>query len=64
MLAKDIMTTNVVTVASDLPVEDVAELLLARNISGAPVVDSAGHLVSFLGHRIVNSTVTMNGRRS
>lgn len=48
MLAKDIMTTNVVTVASDLPVEDVAELLLTRNISGAPVVDSTGHLVGIV----------------
>ena len=48
MLAKDIMTTNVVTVERDLPVKDIAELLLVHNISGAPVVDSKGRLVGIV----------------
>jgi CBS domain-containing protein len=42
MLAKDVMTTNVVTVRPDALVEDVARLLLARGISAAPVVDARG----------------------
>ena len=45
MLAKDVMTTNVVTIASDTRVDDIARLLLERNISGAPVLDTAGRLV-------------------
>lgn len=45
MLAKDIMTTTVVTVTADTRVEDIAELLLERNISAVPVVDDAGRLV-------------------
>jgi CBS domain-containing protein len=45
MLAKDVMTTNVVTVTSDDRVEEIAKLLLERHISGAPVLDADGRLV-------------------
>ena len=45
MQAKDVMTTNVVTVTSDDRVEDIAKLLLERHISGAPVLDADGRLV-------------------
>ncbi len=41
MLAKDIMTTNVVTITRDTRVEDIAKLLLERSISAVPVVDGA-----------------------
>ena len=64
MLAKDIMTTNVVTVASELPVEDVAKLLLTRNISGAPVVDSAGRMVGILSEGDLIHRGEGEGRRS
>jgi len=64
MLAKDIMTTNVITVASDLPVEDVAELLLARNISGAPVVDATGRLVGVISEGDLIHRAEGDGRRS
>src|SRR5688572_6340075 len=39
MNARDLMTTNVVTVTPDTPVATVAALLLERRISGIPVVD-------------------------
>ena len=39
MQARDVMTTNVVTVTPDVAVEEIARLLLERNISGVPVVD-------------------------
>ncbi len=45
MLAKDVMTSPVLTVSPDTSVMEVAKLLLERHISAAPVVDEAGHLV-------------------
>ncbi len=40
----DIMTRDVVTVHQDWTVEEAADLMLARKISGAPVVDDEGQL--------------------
>ena len=40
----DIMTQDVVTVHADWTVEEAADLMLSRKISGAPVVDDAGGL--------------------
>ena len=40
----DIMTRDVVTVHQDWTVEEAADLLLERKISGAPVVDDQGQL--------------------
>jgi len=40
----DIMTRDVVTVHQDWTVEEAADLMLARKISGAPVVDDQGRL--------------------
>ena len=44
MFAKDIMTTNVITVGPDEPVADIARLLIERGISAVPVVDVDGTL--------------------
>lgn len=44
-LARDIMTTEVITVHPDDDVEKVARLLLEHHISGLPVVDHGGKLV-------------------
>ena len=41
-LAKEIMETNVITVSASDTVEDVARLMLDRDISGFPVVDERG----------------------
>ncbi|MCL4798910.1 MAG: CBS domain-containing protein [Burkholderiales bacterium] len=48
MLAKDVMTTSVVTVNPDARVEDVARLLLARGISAVPVVDARGRVLGIV----------------
>jgi CBS domain-containing protein len=45
MRVAQLMTTHVLTVGPDTPLKDVAELLGARGISGAPVVDEAGLLL-------------------
>ncbi|MFH7325593.1 CBS domain-containing protein [Desulfurivibrio sp. C05AmB] len=43
--AQDIMTTEVITVSPEMPVEELAALLWEKKISGAPVVDEAGNLL-------------------
>ncbi len=45
LTARDIMTKEVVTVTPQTGVCELAALLLARNISGAPVVDEAGKVL-------------------
>ncbi|MGH0034085.1 MAG: CBS domain-containing protein [Myxococcota bacterium] len=46
--ARQIMTTQLVTLRPDMPAVDAAELLLKNAISGAPVVDSKGNLLGLL----------------
>lgn len=48
IFAKDIMTKNPVTVTGDMAVKDLAELLAAKNIGGAPVVDDAGRVIGIV----------------
>jgi CBS domain-containing protein len=48
MKAKDIMTTNVVTVAPDTDVQSIARRLLGRGISAVPVVDESGRIVGIV----------------
>lgn len=45
MQARDIMTTNVLTVQPDTAIKDVAARLMQRRVSGAPVVDANGLVV-------------------
>jgi CBS domain-containing protein len=42
--AKDIMTTDVITVTPDTTVEELGRLFIEKRISGAPVVDSDNNL--------------------
>ncbi len=63
MLARDVMTKNVVTVRPDTTVEDCARLLLDRRISAAPVVNESGQVVGIVSegdliHRIETETET------
>lgn len=45
LLARSLMTADVVTVPPDMPVTSLARLLADRGISSAPVVDSHGRLL-------------------
>lgn len=45
LTAKDIMTRQVITVAPDLSVQELASLLLSHKIGGAPVVDADQQLL-------------------
>ena len=48
MLAKDIMTAEVVFVKKDDLVEDVIKILMERNISGVPVVDEENCVIGIV----------------
>jgi len=61
MFAADVMTHDVVTVHTDTSVREIAELFLAKGISGVPVVDAAGALLGIVSegdllHRVENDT--------
>jgi CBS domain-containing protein len=45
---QDVMTKDVITVPPDCDVESIAELLIACNISGVPVVDGDGCLLGIV----------------
>jgi CBS domain-containing protein len=46
--AREIMTCDVKTLSPDMTLREAAELLSLNNISGAPVVDTDGHVVGML----------------
>jgi len=46
--AKDIMTTEIITVRPETEIAQAARLLLEKRINGAPVVNAAGKLVGIL----------------
>lgn len=48
MLAKDIMTKDVISVKSQDLVEDVIKILMDKNISGVPVVDDEDHIIGIV----------------
>jgi len=48
MRAMDVMTTDVITVAADTSVQDLAALLCKHGISGVPVVDATNKLVGII----------------
>lgn len=48
MPVRDVMTTDVLTLAPDMSVEDAVHALAERGISGAPVCDDEGRLVGLL----------------
>lgn len=48
MRASDVMSAPVVTVREDAPLQDVAALLLERDIGSVPVVDDGGRLLGIV----------------
>ncbi len=48
MRAKDIMTTKVATVGPETTVEAISEMMLSRNVSGIPVVETDGAIVGIV----------------
>ena len=48
LTAKDIMTKDVITVRLDTTVKELADIFWKNNISGAPVLDEGGSVVSMV----------------
>jgi CBS domain-containing protein len=48
MKAADVMVTNVISVAPDASVQDVAQILLSAGISAVPVIDAGGELLGIV----------------
>jgi CBS domain-containing protein len=48
MLASDVMTRNIVSVAPSAPIREAIRLMLDNNVSGLPVLDAAGNTVGIL----------------
>ena len=48
LTARDIMTTDLITLTPDIEITRAARILLDHRINGAPVVDDAGGLVGIL----------------
>lgn len=48
MLAKDVMTEEVITIQKEANIKDVAKLLTKHGISGLPVVNEAGKIVGIV----------------
>jgi CBS domain-containing protein len=48
MRVADVMTTELLTVRSETPLKEAAEILTAQKISGLPVVDAENHVVGVL----------------
>jgi CBS domain-containing protein len=65
MIARDIMTTNVVTVPSDISVRHVARILLRNHVSAVPVVDTAGVPIGIIseGDLVARSETDRESRR-
>jgi CBS domain-containing protein len=51
VLARDYMTSAVVTLGPDMNLLEAVQILLDRHISGAPVLDSTGNLVGILSEK-------------
>ena len=58
LTAKDIMNTDVISVRSDMTVQETASFLTGREILGAPVVDAMGEVVGVVSCTDIAQTAT------
>jgi len=66
---KDLMSPDVMTVGDEMTTDELARYLIEREISGAPVVDSQGHLVGVvsmtdIGRNLAEPSDLMSSRGS
>lgn len=48
MVAKDVMTRDIITVSPSTKVKDLAMILIKNQISGAPVIDKDGNILGIV----------------
>lgn len=54
---KDLMNPHIMTVADEMTTDELARYLIEREISGAPVVDSQGHLIGVVSMTDISRNV-------
>lgn len=63
LVARDVMNPEVITVAEDLTVKELATVLTDQEISGAPVEDSTGRLVGVVSLTDIVRAASLGGDR-
>lgn len=63
MIARDIMTHKVCTIRPEASVQEIAQLLSQKRISGAPVVDADGNIIGIVTEADIISKVDREGMR-
>jgi CBS domain-containing protein len=48
MLVREVMTTDVLTFSTDMPIQEAMEALVERDVDGAPVVDDGGRVLGMV----------------
>ena len=66
---KDLMSPDIMTVADEMTTDELARYFIEREISGAPVVDSQGHLIGVvsmtdIGRNMAEPSELMSSRSS
>ena len=62
LLARDIMTRDVVTVAPDTPVEAITRLMLDKHLDAIPVADASGQPVGLVNQEHLITRLASPGR--
>src|SRR6516165_10693722 len=61
MIARDIMTRNVYTTSPEVSVQEVAQLLVQKDISGAPVLNRDGQIIGIVTEADIIGKVNREG---
>jgi predicted transcriptional regulator len=61
MIARDIMTRNVYTISPQASVQEVAQLLVQKSISGVPVIDKDGKIIGIITSADIIGKVNREG---
>src|SRR5947209_18121961 len=63
MIARDIMTRKVYTISPEASVQEVAQLLRRKSISGGPVIDKDGKIIGIVTEADIIGKVNREGLR-
>jgi CBS domain-containing protein len=63
MIARDIMTRKVYTISPEATMQEVAQLLGGKRISGVPVIDNAGKIIGIVTEADIIAKVDRAGLR-
>jgi CBS domain-containing protein len=61
VLIQDIMIANPLVITPKMKLWEVAELFLAKKISGAPIADESGHVISIMGQGALLRVLVQEG---